>query len=103
LGWGPDWPDPIFQLLMPAVTTTSYLPAWMNLSSVNQIMNVLPFLTNTTEQIQLVKKVYNITYWYAPYAWLPDEDMYLFVQPYVAGLYSQYNEYYYNTVYYINT
>jgi len=103
LGWGPDWPDPIFQLLMPAVTTTSYLPAWMNLSSVNQIMNVLPFLTNTSEQIQLVKEVYNITYWYAPYVWLPDEDMYLFVQPYVAGLYSQYNEYYYNTVYYTNT
>jgi peptide/nickel transport system substrate-binding protein len=104
LGWIPDWPDPILQQIAPAITTTSYLPAWVNLSSVNQIMATLPFLTNQTQQVQLVKELYNITYNYAPYAWLPDPDLYLFVQPYVKGFtYNVFMGYWYNMMYYPNS
>ncbi|MEM0272669.1 MAG: ABC transporter substrate-binding protein [Thermoprotei archaeon] len=103
LEWGPDWADPILQLIAPAVTTTSYLQAWMNLSSVNQIMATLPFLTNQTQQIQLVKQIYNITYNYAPYIWLPNAYVYVFLQPYVKGfVYNALSGYRYNTIYYSN-
>jgi peptide/nickel transport system substrate-binding protein len=99
--WYPDWPDPILQQLAPAVTTTSYFPAWMNLTSVNNIMATLPFLTNITQQRQLVAEVYNITYNYAPYIWLPNPITYFFVQPYVQGfIYNPFTGYYYNTMYY---
>jgi len=101
LGWFPDWPDPIFQQMLPVVTTTSDLTAWMNVSKVNQIMQVLPFLSNLTEMIQFDKEVYNITYWYAPDAWLPNPVTYYFVQPYVEGfVYNEFAGYYYNTMYY---
>ncbi|PSN90600.1 hypothetical protein B9Q03_06435 [Candidatus Marsarchaeota G2 archaeon OSP_D] len=99
--WYPDWPDPVFQQLAPAVTTTSYFPAWMNLTSVNNIMATLPFLTNTTQQRQLVAEIYNITYNYAPYIWLPNPITYFFVQPYVQGfIYNPFTGYYYNTMHY---
>ncbi|MEM3794865.1 MAG: ABC transporter substrate-binding protein [Thermoprotei archaeon] len=99
--WYPDWPDPIFQQLAPAVTTTSYFPAWMNLTVVNNIMATLPFLTNTTQQRQLVAEIYNITYNYAPYIWLPNPITYYFVQPYVQGfIYNPFTGYYYNTMHY---
>jgi peptide/nickel transport system substrate-binding protein len=101
LGWIPDWPDPLFQQLAPAVTTTSYLPAWMNVSKINQIVAQLPFETNTTEQIQQLTYVYNFTYWYAPYAWLPNGATYYFVQPYLKGFtYNTFAGYWYNTMYY---
>jgi peptide/nickel transport system substrate-binding protein len=99
--WYPDWPDPILQQMIPAVTTTSYLPAWVNLTQINHIVQTLPFITNQTQQIQLVEQVYNITYNYAPYVWLPTADNYLFIQPYVGGfVFNEYIFYYYNTLYY---
>jgi len=99
--WAIDWPDPILQEIAPALTVSSYLPAWVNNSQVNQIMATLPFLTNQTQQIQLVKWLYNWTYWNAPYAWLPDPDRYFFVQPYVGGfVYNIILGYYYNSLYY---
>ncbi|MEM0120256.1 MAG: ABC transporter substrate-binding protein [Thermoprotei archaeon] len=101
LGWVPDWPDPIFQELAPAVTTTSYLPAWMNVTKINQIVSELPFETNTTQQLQQLTYVYNFTYWYAPYAWLPNPATYYFVQPYLKGfVYNTFSGYWYNTMYY---
>ncbi|MEM0321080.1 MAG: ABC transporter substrate-binding protein [Thermoprotei archaeon] len=101
--WEPDWADPIFQLMYPAVTTSSLLPAWMNLTVVNNIMETLPFLTNITQQRQLVAQVYNITYNYAPYVWLPNPDTYFFVQPYLKGFVYTAFSYYYMTAYYTNT
>jgi len=99
--WLPDWPDPIFQMMAPLITTTSLFPAWMNISSVNQILSTLPFSTNTTFQIQQVKQLYNITYWYAPYVWLPFPATYLFAQPYVQGLiYNPFVGYSYNILTY---
>jgi ABC-type transport system substrate-binding protein len=101
LDWFPDWADPIFQQMFPEITTFAFLPAWMNLTKVNQILGVLPFLTNVTEQIQLTAELYNITYWYAPYAWLPNSAFYYFVQPYVKGfVYNEFSGYYYNMMYY---
>jgi len=101
--WEPDWADPILQLMYPAVTTSSLLPAWMNVTTVNSIMQTLPFLTNTTQQRQLVAEVYNITYNYAPYVWLPNPDTYFFVQPYLKGFVYTAFSYYYMTAYYTNT
>ncbi|MEM0272824.1 MAG: ABC transporter substrate-binding protein, partial [Thermoprotei archaeon] len=99
--WYPDWPDPFLQMLAPALTTTSYLPAWVNLTTINNILQVLPFLTNTTEQIQLTAKLYNITYNYAPYVWMPDPDNTLFIQPYLHGfVFNLYVYFWYNTISY---
>jgi ABC-type transport system substrate-binding protein len=98
--WEPDWADPILQLMYPAVTTSSLLPAWMNLTSVNNIMATLPFLTNITQQRQMVAEVYNITYNYAPYVWLPNPDTYFFVQPYLKGFVYTAFSYYYMMAYY---
>jgi ABC-type transport system substrate-binding protein len=102
--WVPDWVDPILQLVAPAITTSSYLPAWVNLSTINQIMNVLPFTTNQTQRLALTATLYNITYNYAPYIWLPDPYEYYFIQPYVHGLVGDpLFGYWYNTLYYSNT
>jgi len=99
--WYPDWPDPFLQMLAPALTTTSYLPAWVNLTVINNIMQTLPFITNTTQQIQLTAYLYNITYNYAPYVWMPDPDNTLFVQPYLHGfVFNLYIFFWYNTISY---
>jgi peptide/nickel transport system substrate-binding protein len=99
--WLPDWPDPILQMMAPLITTTSLFPAWMNVTNVNQILSTLPFTTNTSFQIQEVKQLYNTTYWYAPYAWLPFPATYLFAQPYVNGLtYNPFVGYSYNELSY---
>ncbi|MEM0272195.1 MAG: ABC transporter substrate-binding protein, partial [Thermoprotei archaeon] len=101
--WVPDWVDPVLQLVAPAVTTSSYLPAWVNLSSINELMLTLPFVVNQTLKGELVAQVYNITYNYAPYVWLPDPYEYYFVQPYVRGLVGDpLFGYWYNTLYYVN-
>jgi peptide/nickel transport system substrate-binding protein len=101
LGWIPDWPDPIFQQMAPAITPTSYIPAWVNVSWVNQLMSQLPFETNQTQQLQGVAELTNFTYWYAPYAWLPNPATYFFVQPYLKGfIYNEFTGYFYNAMYY---
>jgi peptide/nickel transport system substrate-binding protein len=100
-GWVASWDDPVLQELVAFITPTYFYTPWMNVSRVNQILSTLPFLTNQTQQIQLIKEVYNITYWYAPGAWLPDPDLYFFIQPYVQGLiYNMFVAYWYNTIYY---
>ncbi|MBB5254525.1 ABC transporter substrate-binding protein [Sulfurisphaera ohwakuensis] len=105
LGWFPDWPDPVFQQLMPLTDVQfggiSGNLAWVNISTLQQIYQTLPFITNQTEQIQLVAKVYQIIYNEAPYAWLPFPDTYYLVQPYVQGfVYNPYVGYFYNMMYY---
>ncbi|ADB88610.1 ABC transporter substrate-binding protein [Saccharolobus islandicus] len=105
LGWFPDWPDPIFQELM-AQTDVLYGGisgdlAWVNISTLQQIYENLPFLTNQTQQTLEVAKVYQILYQEAPYAWLPNPVVYYFVQPYVKGfVYNPFIGYYYNLMYY---
>ncbi|MEM3671267.1 MAG: ABC transporter substrate-binding protein [Thermoprotei archaeon] len=103
LGWIADWPDPYNQLAEVAWTTLDQRPAWMNVTAINNILYQISFLTNSTQQVKELKYVYNYTYWYAPYAYMPDPDLYLFVQPYVHGLvYNTVYEYTYNTIYYSN-
>ena len=101
LGWFPDWADPILQEMVPLLTTSVGLPAWMNVSQVNQILMNLAFNTNVTQQIQETAWIYNFTYWYAPYAWLPLPVTYFFVQPYLTGqVFNFLGAYYYNTIQY---
>jgi len=105
LGWVPDWPDPVAQQLIPVTDINdgglSGDLAWMNVSTLTQMYNTLPYITNVTEQEQLVGKAYNITYNNAPYIWLPYPSTYYFVQPYIGGLqYNPYVGYFYNMMYY---
>ncbi|MEM4797824.1 MAG: ABC transporter substrate-binding protein, partial [Saccharolobus sp.] len=75
--------------------------AWVNISTLQQIYENLPFLTNQTQQTLEVAKVYQILYQEAPYAWLPNPVVYYFVQPYVKGfVYNPFIGYYYNLMYY---
>ncbi|MEM3939184.1 MAG: ABC transporter substrate-binding protein [Saccharolobus sp.] len=105
LGWFPDWPDPIFQELI-AQTDVLYGGisgnlAWVNISTLQQIYQTLPFLTNQTEQMLEVAKVYKILYQEVPYIYLPNPVVYYFVQPYVKGfVYNPFIGYYYNLMYY---
>jgi ABC-type oligopeptide transport system, periplasmic component len=99
--WVPDWPDPIFQELVAFITPLDSMGDWMNISWVNQVAEQLPFVTNSTQLIQEVSELYNVTYWYAPFIWLPNSASYLFIQPYVHGvMYNEFVYYWYNTMYY---
>jgi peptide/nickel transport system substrate-binding protein len=101
LGWFPDWADPVLQEMVPLLTTSVGLPAWMNVTQVNKILLNLAFDTNLTQQIQETAWIYNFTYWYAPYAWLPLPVTYFFVQPYLSGqVFNFLGAYYYNTIQY---
>jgi len=60
----------------------------------------MPFVTNQTEQLQMLAEVYNITYHEAPYYWLPWPEYYMIVQPYLKGVTWTWDYYYYNTMYY---
>ena len=101
LGWFPDWPDPVFQQMLPAATTTSFLPAWLNNATINNILATLPFVTNQTAYINGIKEVYAMMYQLAPYAWFPNAANYFFIQPYVQGFtWNGYAGYYYNMMYY---
>jgi len=101
LGWFPDWPDPVFQLLLPAATTSSFIPGWENNASINAIAAVLPFETNQTQYINGIKQIYLDMYQQAPYAWYPDNEVYFFLQPYVQGFaWNEYVGYYYNVLSY---
>lgn len=110
IGWTPDWPDPVFQQLMPLTDIQFGGPsgnsAWFNNSELQQIYETLPFITNVTEQADMIKTVYNIIYNQAPYIWLPVPSSYYFIQPYVKGVVftdvDGYLIYFYNTMYYEN-
>jgi ABC-type transport system substrate-binding protein len=100
-----DWPDPIFQQLLPLTDVffggISGNYAWLNISTLQNMYNTLPFITNQTEQLQLVAKAYEIIYNAAPYIWMPTPTLYYLVQPYVKGFVAQELAYYfYNMLYY---
>ncbi|BDB99567.1 ABC transporter substrate-binding protein [Saccharolobus caldissimus] len=106
--WTPDWPDPVFQQLMPLTDVqfggASGNFAWFNNSELQQFYQTLPFITNTTEQAIIIGKIYNIIYNQAPYIWLPFQSSYYIIQPYVKGIVftdvDGYLIYFYNTMYY---
>ena len=101
LGWYPDWPDPVFQEMLPAATSTSFLPGWLNNATINSILATLPFTTNQTAYINGIKQVYAMMYQQAPYAWFPNPDNYFFLQPYLHGFtWNGFVGYYYNMMYY---
>ena len=106
-GWGPSAPDPVLGELVPMLTPID-LETWMNLTQVNNLLNSLAYQTNETTYMQGIAELYNITYNYAPYIWLPTYDNYFLVQPYVHGIiYSPYftptGQYWFNTIYYSNS
>ena len=103
-GWGPTWPDPVlgemFDILTPVILET-----YMNLTQVNQLISSLVYQTNQTTYMQGIAELYNLTYNYVPYLWLPTYDNYFLVQPYLHGVvYSPYftptGMYWYNLMYY---
>jgi len=108
LAWTPDWPDPIFQQLMPLTDIQFGGPsgnfAWFNNSELQQMYNTLPFITNSHEQEELIGKAYQIIYNQSPYVWLPVPYSYYLIQSYVKGVIFSvadgYLIYFYNTMYY---
>ncbi len=108
LGWFPDWPDPVFQQLMPLTDVQfggiSGNLAWVNISTLQTMYNTLPYITSATEQESMVAKAYSIVHNEAPYIWLPVPATYYFVQPYVHGFeYDPFVGYFYNMMYYNGT
>ncbi|MGA2626534.1 MAG: ABC transporter substrate-binding protein [Candidatus Bathyarchaeia archaeon] len=104
-GWGPDFPDPILQQMYELLTPSIPVVSLMNDTQATQILNSLTFETNQTTYIHGIAQLYNITYNYAPFIWLPNYDNYVLLQPYVHGMvYSPYTTpfgmYWYNTLYY---
>jgi len=104
-GWGPDFPDPVLQQMDELLTPEIPIVSLMNDTQATQLLNSLTFETNQTKYIQGIAQLYNITYNYAPFIWLPNYDNYALVQPYVHGMdYSPYTTpfgvYWYNTLYY---
>ncbi|MCY0859361.1 MAG: ABC transporter substrate-binding protein, partial [Sulfolobaceae archaeon] len=107
LGWLPDWPDPIYQQLMPLTDVQfggiSGNLAWVDIPQLQQIYQTLPFMTSGSTQTILLAYVYFLIYNYTPYVWLPVPDTYFFVQPYVHGFtYNPFAGYWYNMIYYEN-
>ncbi|MGP8128204.1 MAG: ABC transporter substrate-binding protein [Candidatus Bathyarchaeia archaeon] len=104
-GWGPDFPDPILQMMYELLTPSVPPTSFVNDTQATQIMNSLIFQTNQTTYIHGIAQLYNITYNLAPFIWLPNYDNYVLVQPYVHGMVeSPYTTtlgmYWYNTLYY---
>ncbi|MBP1356941.1 MAG: ABC transporter substrate-binding protein, partial [Sulfolobus sp.] len=107
LGWLPDWPDPIFQQLMPLTDAEfggiSGNLAWVDIPQLQQIYQTLPFMTNGNLQKIMLAYVYYLIYNYTPYVWLPVPNTYFFVQPYLHGFtYNPFIGYWYNMIYYEN-
>ncbi|MEM3857605.1 MAG: hypothetical protein QXI37_03755, partial [Thermoprotei archaeon] len=104
LTWCPDWPDPYNQIVVAAFTSLDGMWAGMNLTNINSILYNISYETNPTLQLQQLRYIYNFTYYYAPYAYTPNPDTYLFTQPYVKGMvYNAIIGYSYNTFYYAST
>ena len=102
--WLPDWPDPMYQIMYSMLNVAngglSGDLAWFNNTIVNELTAEMPFVTNETEQLQMLAEVYNITYWQAPYYWMPFPEYYIITQPYLKGIVWTFDTYYYNTMYY---
>jgi ABC-type transport system substrate-binding protein len=104
-GWGPDFPDPVLQMMDELLTPSAPPTSFLNDTQATQILNSLTFETNQTTYIRGIAQLYNITYNLAPFIWLPNYDNYALVQPYVHGMVeSPYTTvlgmYWYNTLYY---
>ena len=89
--WYPSWLDPVYQDMV--VQLNSYYSGIsgdvsnFNNATVNNITNYLPYITNDTLKMQLVKEVYNITYAQAPDLWLWGINPVWAQQPYLQGVY----------------
>jgi len=108
--WVPDFPDPVYQELMPLTNIVGGGyggdMAYVNNTTLQNyyVNQSLPFISNKTFQLELVKKAYAIIYNLAPYAWLPYPEQYYFFQPYVHGVqYNAFTGYMYNMMYYSPT
>ncbi len=89
--WYPSWLDPVYQDMV--VQLNSYYSGIagdvsnFDNATVNNITSYLPYVTNTTEKLALVKEVYNITYANAPDLWLWGINTYWAQRSYLSGVY----------------
>ncbi len=89
LGWGPDYPDPIGQQLIPIYSPADGgafggNDAWVNNGTLNHYFTNLDF-ENATTQIHNMKNVSRIVYGQYAYMWLPIPNDVFFVAPDVHG------------------
>ncbi len=107
--WYPSWLDPVYQDLVVQVNSNyggiSGDVSWFDNSTVNNLTNNLPFLTNPQLVNQTVAEVYRMVYQQAPDIWLYAIVPYWVERSYVAGVI--YNPgilgYYYPLIYYNTT
>ncbi|MEM3829476.1 MAG: ABC transporter substrate-binding protein [Conexivisphaerales archaeon] len=89
--WYPSWLDPVYQDMV--VQLNSYYSGIagdvsnFNNATVNNITSALPYITNATLKMKLVKEVYNITYAQAPDLWLWGINPVWAQQSYLKGVY----------------
>jgi len=107
--WYPSWLDPVYQDLVVQVNSNyggiSGDVSWFDNSTINNLTNNLPFLTNPQLVNQTVAEVYKMVYQQAPDIWLYAIVPYWVERSYVAGVI--YNPgilgYYYPLIYYNTT
>lgn len=104
LGWVPDWPDPVGQLMIPAEDYQDggefgANNAWVDNATLQSI-----FCTVTSQPISVqehdMQIAYEVLYNITPEIWLPNPYSYYFVQPYIHGFqYNEFTGYWYNLMY----
>ena len=105
LGWFPDWPDPVAQLMIPAEDVQDgglygANNAWLDNATLQTIFANITFQPIST-QVKEMKIVEGIVYNLTPEVWLPTPDTYFFVQPYVKNFqYNGFVGYWYNLMYF---
>ena len=107
LAWGPDWADPIAQMLYPM---TSYAnggafganEAWTTNATLNSSIALnTAFMTNATAQMNEFVSLYHTFYDQYNYLWLPNPSLSFFVQPYINNFsYFHFENYFYNLMSY---
>lgn len=105
LGWFPDWPDPVAQLMIPGEDVQDgglfgANNAWFDNATAQAIFANITFQPISV-QIKEMKIVEGIIYNQTPEIWLPTPDTYWFVQPYVKDFqYNGFTGYWYNLMYF---
>jgi peptide/nickel transport system substrate-binding protein len=86
VGWCADWPDPIYQQFYDMATTITHQPNWVNNATLTHLLEIIPFETNATLQLQQTEQAYQIFTQLASIIQVPNSAVYFWYQPYLTGL-----------------
>ncbi len=86
VGWCADFADPIYQQFYDMATTITHQPNWVNNATLTSLLSVIPFETNSTEQLQQVTEAYNIFTQLSTIIQMPNSATYFFHQTNVNNI-----------------